>query len=110
MARNIGIDVKPPSKECDSNLCPFHGTLPVHGRIIEGYIVSNKMTGAVVIRRDYLYKVKKYDRYEKRHGKISAKVPACMDVKQGDVVRAMETRPLARNMSFVVIEKVEKTN
>ncbi len=106
--RNIGVPAEPPARECDDPLCPWHGTLPVRGRIIEGHVVSNKMKRAVVIRRDYLHLVKKYNRYERRHGVISARLPDCINVKVGDVVRAMETRHLARNISFTVIEKVNR--
>ncbi|MCY3413778.1 MAG: 30S ribosomal protein S17 [Candidatus Heimdallarchaeota archaeon] len=106
-ARNIGVEVKAPSKTCEDSECPFHGTLPVHGRIIEGVVSRASMQKTVVVRRDYLYLVKKYDRYEKRSGKVSARLPNCIDVKRGDLVRVMETRPLSRNVSFVVIEKLE---
>ncbi|MDD3573791.1 MAG: 30S ribosomal protein S17, partial [Methanospirillum sp.] len=31
MAKNIGLNVPVPEKECDDVNCPFHGTLPVRG-------------------------------------------------------------------------------
>lgn len=105
--RNIGVEVKPPSKQCEDPLCPFHGILPVHGRIIEGTVISDKMQKCVIIRKDFLHLVKKYNRYEKRHGKVTARLPKCIEAKNGDIVRVMECRPLARNVSFVVIEKME---
>ena len=105
---NIGIDVKLPTKECEDDLCPFHGTLPVRGRIIEGIITSDKMQKSVVVRRNFLFKVKKYDRYETRHGKVTARLPECLDAKQGDAVKVMECRPLSRSISFVVIEKLDE--
>lgn len=107
---NIGIDANPPSKECNDTLCPWHGKLPVRGRIVEGYVTSSKMNKTVVIRRDYLHLVGKYDRYEKRHGSISARNPTCIDAKQDDVVRVMETRHIAKQVSFVVIEKLPKSS
>ena len=107
-ARNIGVEAKAPSKECNDALCPWHGTLPVRGRFIEGKITSNKMKRAVVVRRDFLYLVKKYKRYERRHGVITARLPDCIDVEIGDTVKVMECRHLARNVSFTVIEKIEK--
>ena len=107
-ARNIGVEAKAPSKDCNDPLCPWHGTLPVRGRIIEGEITSNKMIRAVVVRRDFLHLVKKYKRYERRHGAITARLPDCIDVEVGDTVKVMECRHLARNVSFIVIEKIEK--
>ena len=60
--RNIGIEANPPSKECDDSQCPWHGTLPVRGRIVEGKVESTKMNKTLVIRRDFLHLVKKYNR------------------------------------------------
>ena len=35
--RNIGLEgIKPPKKTCEDKQCPWHGSLPVRGRIIEG--------------------------------------------------------------------------
>lgn len=107
---NIGIEAKSPSKGCDDKLCPWHGTLPVRGRIAEGYVTSAKMDKTLILRRDYLHLVKKYDRYEKRHGSLSARNPSCIDAKVGDFVRVMECRHIAKHVSFVVIEKLIKVN
>ena len=57
--RNIGIEAKPPTKECDDKLCPWHGSLPVRGRIFEGSVTSSKMDRTLVLRRDYLHLVRK---------------------------------------------------
>ncbi|OLS28545.1 MAG: 30S ribosomal protein S17P [Candidatus Heimdallarchaeota archaeon LC_2] len=108
--RNIGIEANPPSKECDDSLCPWHGTLPVRGRIVEGKVESTKMNKTLVIRRDFLHLVKKYNRYEKRHGSLSARNPSCIDAKSGDVVKVMECRHIAKHVSFVVIEKLAIAN
>ena len=104
MARNIGIDVKAPEKECDDNLCPFHGTLPIRGRLFNGIVVSNKAKKMVVIEREYLHLVKKYKRYERRKSKIHAYLPECLDADIGDHVIAAECRPLSKTISSVVIE------
>ncbi len=106
--KGIGINVPIPDGPCEDDKCPFHGPLTVRGRIYEGVVQSTGMRDSVVIRRDYLYKIKKYDRYERRHGKVSAHVPQCMgNLKIGQKVRAMECRPLSKTISFVVIELVE---
>lgn len=106
--RNIGIEAKPPSKTCDDDLCPWHGTLSVRGRIAEGYVTSAKMDRTLVLRRDFLHLVRKYDRYEKRHGSLSARNPSCINAQAGDIVRVMECRHIAKHVSFVVIEKLQK--
>ncbi|MHA1410220.1 MAG: 30S ribosomal protein S17 [Candidatus Odinarchaeia archaeon] len=105
--RNIGINVKPPEKECSDIQCPFHGNLPIRGRIFEGVVAAKKMRKTIVVRRDYLWYVHKYKRYERRHSQISAHLPPCIDVEVGDKVKIAECRPLAKTVSFVVIERME---
>ena len=105
MKRSIGIDVKPPKAKCEDEMCPFHGTLPVRGRVFEGIVVSEKMAGTVVVRKEYLYYVKKYMRYERRGKHLHAHNPPCISAKEGDMVRIAECRPLGKTISFVVVEK-----
>jgi len=103
--RDIGINVSKPEKECEDADCPFHGTLPVRGQILEGEVVSDKAPKTVVVQRIYLKKIPKYERYEKRKSKIHAHNPPCINAKVGDVVKIAECRPLSKTKSFVVIEK-----
>lgn len=108
MARNPGLNVKIPEKECNDVNCPFHGILPVRGQVITGKVVSDRMRGSVVIVRDYLHYVKKYKRYEKRSSKIHAHSPPCLEVKTGDNVKIAECRPLSKTKKYVVVEVLEE--
>jgi small subunit ribosomal protein S17 len=108
MAKNIGLNVSVPEKECDDVNCPFHGTLPVRGQVITGKVVSDKMRGSVVVARDYLHFVKKYKRYEKRSSKLHAHNPPCIGAKVGDNVKIAECRPLSKTKTFVVVEVFEE--
>ncbi len=103
--RDIGYDIKPPEKTCDDRLCPWHGTLPIRGKILEGTVVSDKMQGTVIVRRDYLHFVQKYERHEKRKSRISAHNPLCISAKKGDFVQIAECRPLSKTKHFVVISR-----
>ena len=103
--RNIGMDVKPPEKSCDDRLCPFHGTLAVRGKVLDGVVASDKMQRVVVVARNTLHYVPKYLRYEKRHSRISAHNPPCIDAQEGDSVRIAECHPLSKTVTFVVVEK-----
>lgn len=102
----IGIDVKPPEKDCKDEKCPFHGKLPVRGNVITGKVVSSRAQKTVVVQRDYQQLLPKYERYERRHSRISAYNPECVGAKEGDVVKIAECRPLSKTKSFVVVEKV----
>lgn len=104
MAKQIGLNVITPERMCEDVNCPFHGTLPVRGQVITGKVVSDKMTGTVVVRRDYLHFVKKYQRYEKRSSKIHAHNPPCIHARIGDQVSIAECRPLSKTKTFVVVE------
>ena len=107
MTRNIGIVIKnPPTRECSDPYCPYHGTLPVRGRVIEGVVISTKMHKTVTVKREYMWYVKKYKRYEARTSKIKAHVPDCIDVKEGDRVKIAECRPLSKTVAFVVVENL----
>jgi len=104
--KNIGIDVKAPEEVCHDKKCPFHGELNVKSPIIEGEVIAVNMKGTVTVKREYVRKIPKYERYEKRFRKYHAHVPGCIHVKVGDKVRIAYSRPLAKSVSFVVIERV----
>jgi len=104
--RDIGYDIKPPKDFCNDRLCPWHGTLPIRGKILKGTIVSDKMQSTVTVRRDYLHFITKYERYEKRKSRIPAHNPKCISAKKGDSVKIAECRPLSKTKHFVVIERV----
>ncbi|MFB0567157.1 MAG: 30S ribosomal protein S17 [Candidatus Bathyarchaeia archaeon] len=102
------LSLKKPRKSCDDRNCPFHGTLKVRGRILEGTVLSAKMDKTVIVKRDYQFYVPKFKRYERRHSHIPAHNPPCLSVKEGDVVKVAECRPISKTVSFVVIEKLEE--
>jgi len=104
VVRNIGIPgVEPPEEVCDDPHCPFHGHLPVRGRIMEGVVTSTEMHRTITFQMDYLSLVKKYSRYERRRTKKHAHLPPCIKVKNGDQVKVVECRPLSKNVSCVVV-------
>jgi small subunit ribosomal protein S17 len=108
MAKNTGLNVKVPEKECNDVNCPFHGTLPVRGQVITGKVVSDKMQVSIVVKRDYLHYVKKYKRYEKRSSTFHAHHPPCIETKVGDMVKIAECRPISKTKTFVLVEVLEK--
>ena len=102
--RDIGLDVGAPSGACKDQNCPWHGTLPVRGTVLEGTVVSAKMQSTVVIEREYMRSLPKFERLEKRTSKYLAHSPPCLQAKLGDKVTIMECRPLSKRVSYVVIE------
>ena len=106
--RNIGIEVAAPEGECTDPLCPFHGTLPVRGQIIEGVVDTVRMDRTVIVKRDSLKFEGKYERYEKRSARYAAHAAPCLGLKVGDAVKIMECRPISKTVSFAVVEKEQK--
>lgn len=104
MVKNIGITVTLPKRSCEDNLCPFHGTLSVRGRMYTGIIESNSANKMIVVSREYNRKVKKYKRYERNSSKVHAFLPKCIDASEGQKVKIAECRPLSKTVSFVVVE------
>jgi len=108
MKKEIGYNIKPPEKECSDKNCPFHGNLSLRGKILQGTVVSDRMQGSVVIERTYLHYLPKYERYERRHTRISAHNPPCINAKKGDKVKIAECKPLSKTKHFVVVELMKK--
>jgi len=102
--KNIGIDVTPPQSVCEDVHCPFHGSLSVRGRVFEGRVVSAKAQRTAIIEREYSHFIPKFERYERRHSRITVHKPDCMQLKEGDRVKIAECRPLSKTKSFVVVE------
>ena len=104
--RNIGLNVKAPAESCSDKNCPFHGTLSVRGQVITGIVSSVKMQDTILVKKEYMNYVPKYERYEKRTSTYPAHCPSCIKTKVGDKVRIAECRPLSKTISFVTIEKL----
>jgi small subunit ribosomal protein S17 len=101
---SAGLLVAPPKRSCDDSRCPFHGHLKVRGKILTGKVVSMSDKQTVVIEREFLFRIPKYNRYERRRGKVHAHLPPCIEVKEGDVATVAECRPLAKTVSLVVVQ------
>ena len=108
--KTVGLGFKTPKAAIEGvyvdNKCPFTGAVSIRGRILRGLVVSTKMKRTIVIRRDYLHWIPKYQRFEKRHSNLSAHCSPCFTVKPGDVVTVGQCRPLAKTVRFNVL-KVE---
>ncbi|XP_055707795.1 40S ribosomal protein S11 isoform X1 [Phlebotomus papatasi] len=111
---NIGLGFKTPKEAVDGSYidkkCPFTGKVAVRGRILTGIVQKMKMQRTIVIRRDYLHYIRKYNRFEKRHKNMSVHLSPCFrDVELGDIVTVGETRPLSKTVRFNVL-KVSKAS
>lgn len=62
------------------------------------------MHRTIIIRRDYLHYVTKYNRYEKRHKNLAAHVSPAFRVQEGDLVTVGQCRPLSKTVRFNVLK------
>jgi small subunit ribosomal protein S17 len=99
-----GLEVVAPKKKCQDERCPFHGSIKVRGRLLNGKAVSTAGKSFVVVEMEYLHMVTKFNRGERRRSRVSAHVPPCIEVHDGDSVTLGECRPLSKTISFVVVE------
>lgn len=105
--KDIGIGVPPPEGTCDSASCPWHGRLPVRGRVFRGIVRSTKAGRTAVVEWGFHRFVRKYERYERRKSRVAAHNPECLQARKGDEVVIAECRPVSKTKSFVVVS-VEK--
>jgi small subunit ribosomal protein S17 len=99
---------KRPQNTCEDVNCPFHGTLSVRGRAMDGIVVSDRMQKSVVVRIEYTRYFPKYERYARMNSRITAHNPPCIRARRGDRVKIAECRPISKTKSFVVVEKEEE--
>ena len=106
--KDIGLGIKTPTEAMTGNYidkkCPFTGDVTIRGRIIRAMVISAKMHNTIIVRRDYLHYVSKYNRYEKRHKNIPVHCSPCFRVKEGDIVTIGECRPLSKTVCFNVLK------
>ncbi|XP_012258799.1 40S ribosomal protein S11 isoform X2 [Athalia rosae] len=112
LSRSVGLGFKTPREAIEGTYidkkCPFTGNVSIRGRILTGVVQKMKMQRTIVIRRDYLHYIRKYNRFEKRHRNMSVHLSPCFrDVEIGDVVTIGECRPLSKTVRFNVL-KVSK--
>lgn len=73
--RSVGLGFKTPKEAAEGiyidKKCPFVGDVSIRGRILTGTVKSAKMNRTIIVRRDYLHFIKKYQRYEKRHANVA---------------------------------------
>ncbi len=100
----IGLDVKEPEQECEDKHCPFHGDLSVGGSTFTGEVQSTKMQKSATVRWETAESIPKYERKERRNTKITAHVPDCLEVEEGDQVGIVESRPISKTKSAVIVQ------
>ncbi len=100
---SIGLNISPPKGVCEDSKCPWHGSLPVRGRVFSGIVKTAKATNTVVVEWKYNLYYPKYERYARKKSTVSAHNPKCIRANEGDKVVIAECRPLSKTKGFVVV-------
>merc|ERR1712221_18277 len=112
--KSVGLGFKTPREAIEGTYidkkCPFTGNVSIRGRILTGIVQSMKMKRTIIIRRDYLHFIKKYQR-KKRHKNLVAHMSPCFrDVQHGDLVTVGQCRPLSKTVRFNVLKVAKSTS
>lgn len=106
--KDAGLGFKTPRTAIDGSYidkkCPFTGLVSIRGKILTGVVVSTKMHRTVIMRRDYLHYVPKYNRYEKRHKNVPVHLSPAFRVSVGDIITAGQCRPISKTVRFNVVK------
>jgi small subunit ribosomal protein S17 len=94
--------------ECNDPRCPIHGSIKVRGVELTGTVVSDKAKKTVIVEREYIRYMYKYERSLRKRSRIPAHNPECINAKVGDIVKIGETRRMSKTKSFVVTAIVKK--
>ena len=108
--KNIGLGIKTPRGAIEGTYvdkkCPWTGSVNIRGKLITGVVKTTKMKNTVIIRKDYLHYIKKYNRFEKRHKNTPVHVSPAFRLKQGDEILAGQCRPISKTVRFNVLKVV----
>ena len=82
--------------------------LRTHGRIFTGRVISDVFHKTTTIEFPRQVYNSKYERFLKRRTRIKVHVPDEFNLKKGDFVKIMETRPISKTKNFIAVEVIEK--
>ena len=96
--------------ECNDPNCPIHGNIKIRGNIFRAKVVSvGKMNRSAVVEREFIKKIKKYERLARERSRMTVHLPDCINVQPGDIVLVGETRKISKTKSFVIFDVVKRT-
>lgn len=101
--KNVGTELMAPERTCQDKHCPFHGDLRLHGRTFVGKIIKKNAQKTVNVEWPRTFYIAKFERYANRRSRVKAHNPPCIDANIGDTVTIMETRPISKTKTFVVV-------
>lgn len=106
--KNIGLEITPPKSICEDMKCPYHGSLKLRGRSMNGKIIKKDTHRTVTVEFPWTHYIPKYERFEKKRTRIKCHNPPCINAEIGDEVTIVECRKISKTKSFVVVGVIGK--
>ena len=111
--KSVGLGFKTPKAAVEGKYidrkCPFTGDVSIRGRMMRATVRSTKMKRSIVIRRNYLHFINKYQRYMKRHKNFTVHCSPCFEPAVGDEVVVGQCRPLSKTVRYNVLQVISKS-
>jgi small subunit ribosomal protein S17 len=83
-------------------------TIKTRGSVREGLVVKDRGKKTVIVQRDLVRAVPKYERYIRTRSKVAAHNPESISAKVGDRVRIEECRKISKTKAWIVTKVLEK--
>ena len=82
--------------------------LKTRGRIFIGRVIKDVFHKTTTIEFPRQIYNQKYERFQKRRTRIKVHVPDGIDVKKGDTIKVIETRPISKTKNFLAVEVIKQ--
>lgn len=84
-------------------------TIKTRGAVTEGLVVRDRGKKTVIVQRDLVRSVPKYERYIRTRSKVAAHNPDSIGAKNGDWVQIEECRKISKTKAWIVTKIVKKS-
>ncbi|MCX8163218.1 MAG: 30S ribosomal protein S17 [Candidatus Micrarchaeota archaeon] len=84
------------------------GIYPTRGLIFSGIVVSDRAKKTVIVQRDLVSYIPKYQRYARKISKIAAHNPENINAQVGDIVQIAECRKISKTKAWIVTKILKK--
>mgnify|MGYP001194449411 FL=1 len=93
--------------ECNDKNCALHGGRKTRGAVVEAE-VARAGRKTVIVQRDLVKYVPKYERYVRTKARMAAHNPECIGAKVGDLVKVEECGKISKTKAWVVTKVVKR--
>ena len=82
--------------------------LKTRGRIFIGRVIKDVFHKTTTIEFPRQIYNPKYERFQKRRTRLKVHIPNGINVKKGDTIKVIETRPISKTKNFLAVEVINQ--